>query len=542
MFSQKLAINEVMFDVPGGDYHDEYVEIANVDTLEIDISGWQIGDQDELDALSFPETKYRILAPGEYLLILDGSYFDNSSTYDSLLEAGIHYCVIGDGSFGKSGFSNSVPEWVIIANSAGDTLDKYLYSIDNEPGFSDEKIISAGPNTKANWGNSTTFGGTPGGKNSIAKTGISLIISEFSIRQDEEYLHIKAGLFNASPNRDTVHIQYWQDIDFNAETEDMDRLLYTYSLPLEPYATVSREDSMLFNFPGNIQILLHLPDDPELLKHSLLYWRSDVREKIGINEFMFVPLAGEWEWIEMYNGQEEILSLRNYNIVINEDTLEIDIDAIISPSDYAVLSEEEGLPSRFAFANEKVFALSRWENIRSTRETILLLSPLNEVIDSLSFDSDWWRESHANRSFERKGTDLPNAIGNWGFCRNETGGTPGYVNSWLRADNPIDLGYLSINSEVFSPEIESLSAYLEVKIEAGSGGILDLFIFDLRGRLVTMLADKDQPLGYAYYLWDGRNDFNLEMPSGTYILYAKFDGPKRRWQIKKPVALLRLDK
>ena len=118
LFSQHITINEVMFDLAGVDYHDEFVEIINLDSIAIDLSGFKVGDQDELDEIIVPSDRSDIIiSPGEYFLILDGSYVENSSAYDSLISTGIKYALINDNSFGKSGFSNSIAETIILVNA-----------------------------------------------------------------------------------------------------------------------------------------------------------------------------------------------------------------------------------------------------------------------------------------------------------------------------------------------------------------------------------------------------------------------------------------
>ena len=45
-------------------------------------------------------------APGQLALIVDGSYFDNSTTYEGVPEDAI-FVTIGDKDFGKSGCSSA---------------------------------------------------------------------------------------------------------------------------------------------------------------------------------------------------------------------------------------------------------------------------------------------------------------------------------------------------------------------------------------------------------------------------------------------------
>jgi phosphatidylserine/phosphatidylglycerophosphate/cardiolipin synthase-like enzyme len=67
----KIVINEVMFDPVGTDVENEWLEIFNNDTRSINITGWQITDQDgEVDYIfETPENQYMVIPPQKYLSI-----------------------------------------------------------------------------------------------------------------------------------------------------------------------------------------------------------------------------------------------------------------------------------------------------------------------------------------------------------------------------------------------------------------------------------------------------------------------------------------
>ncbi|MBN2366213.1 MAG: lamin tail domain-containing protein, partial [Calditrichaeota bacterium] len=157
-----------MFDPDTLENHNEFVEIFNSGNSVANLRGWQIGDDNELDYIQDTGSGL-MLAPGQYGVILDASYFANSTSYDNLLPPEALIMTIDDGSFGSYGWSNTLTETVFLTDSAGNSIQVYQYSLGNTPGFSDEKVIMIPDNSEMNWKNSLKFRGTPGFENSVRK-------------------------------------------------------------------------------------------------------------------------------------------------------------------------------------------------------------------------------------------------------------------------------------------------------------------------------------------------------------------------------------
>lgn len=157
----QVMLWEVMADPTGSDHHDEFVELTNsshTDTL--DLSGWKLGDDDELDRIvdAGEGTK---LAPGALALVLDGSYKGASAAYDSVRKLA-RIVTIEDRAFGRAGWSNSTPEQVVLVSAVGDTVDLFGYDPSaGRPGYSWERRQA-----DFTWQLSGQLGGTPGQPNS----------------------------------------------------------------------------------------------------------------------------------------------------------------------------------------------------------------------------------------------------------------------------------------------------------------------------------------------------------------------------------------
>lgn len=158
--SAQPMLSEVLHDPLTSEHHDEFVEIQNAGTDTVDLTNWRIGDGDELDAIVDAGQGTR-LAPGEFALIVDGSYEGASTTYDSVRESA-RIVTIDDRAFGRSGWANSAVESVLLVHMRGDTTDQLTYDpADGRPGHSWERRRS-----DLSWHLSFVSGGTPGRVNS----------------------------------------------------------------------------------------------------------------------------------------------------------------------------------------------------------------------------------------------------------------------------------------------------------------------------------------------------------------------------------------
>ena len=104
------------------------------------------------------------LGPGQLGLVLDASYFGNSTTYAHVPTDAI-LLTIDDRSFGKMGWSNSSRETVFLKDSSGGTVDLFTYSPQSRSGFSWERVDSTGAGRPL-WDLAFIAGGTPGATNS----------------------------------------------------------------------------------------------------------------------------------------------------------------------------------------------------------------------------------------------------------------------------------------------------------------------------------------------------------------------------------------
>jgi hypothetical protein len=300
----QVVLTEVMFNPAGSDSHDEFVEIVNLSASQnVDLSGWQISDGSGIDAV----VAYQhgtLLQPGQIGLILDPSYFENSQTYDSLFSTSCIIVTIDNTTFGSRGLSNSVAETVILTDAAGNPVDFYLYTLDNEPGYSDEKVDLGAGSEAFNWQNSRVYLGTPGKRNSVSPLSVDLSLDEIKMRVSEESGAVTVGCRIRNAGNEAVNgfRVHFLEISRAAQLTEIAR-------PVEFTATLAPADSAeiwseaWISAPGwhEIVVKVDLPADeaPDNNKRSQSWFRSFNPGVMRINEIMYQPREPMPEWLEI---------------------------------------------------------------------------------------------------------------------------------------------------------------------------------------------------------------------------------------------------
>jgi hypothetical protein len=524
----QITFSEVMYDVSTNEYHDEFIEIFNLsDRDSIDITGWTFSDSMGIDDILSYQGANKI-APRRYALILDGSYFDNSETYDSLLTDSLTILMIGDNSFGKNGLSNSKAEWLTVRDSTGRIMAEYRYSIDNKPGFSDEKINLDELLDSLNWSNSKFEGGTPGYKNSVALPLYDFGFKEqsfifpFLIKANEPLkFSIELLNFSVKPANDSIEIIIYSDIDKNHSYHPHDLLIAHKKVP-----TIAQH--IIFDWisptPGEHQIIAQLYfDKDEITENNMIKKTIRVFEQeisLHINEIKFLTMEGEPEWIEFINFGKEPILLKNWAVSDLKDTTWVDSMIYIEPGDYIVLSEDT-LSDFYRLDTEKMIILNKFPTLNDQEDEISLLDPTGKWIEKIHYDRQWLEgEDYRCASLERIHPLLyENKAENWGPCISPNAATPGGKNS-IFSELEKSKSELTVSPNPFSPDNDG---YDDVTIISGQiaekNARIKAEIYDIRGRLIRILRDKTYNGQDFNLVWDGKDNNGRQVRMGIYIIY-----------------------
>lgn len=552
--SAQIILTEVMFDADTLENYNEFIEIYNSGTAPIDLSGWLVGDSVEQDLLQDAGNGL-LLQPQQYGLILDPGYFENSTTYDELIPPDALVLTIEDASFGSFGLSNSHAEPIILLNSAGDTVQQYVYSLNNDPGYSDEKIILSPDNSQGNWGNSLSFRGTPGAKNSISPKEIDLSLGGFHFLDNNflvgESLPFEAVVKNLG-QQTVVQFQFHSFIELNDNgLPDSSEILKTFQIntPIIPGDSLQIENQFE-NIPaGNITfgVAITVSGDEDSTNNVRLnpaFVNDPLNLKLVINEILFEPLAGYEEWIEIYNSGTTTINLLNIYFADARDTIQVSkTDFLLNPGEYLVVGGDSAIASQYNLSFTNLVIAKGFPTLNNSNDDLKLMNSFDFVYDRVSYTSEWYgRDTEPGTSLEKINPTFNGQISaNWAASVAEAGSTPADVNS-VFVDVLPQKSRLQVAPNPFSPDGDGFEdatvISFEVPAETASARIR---IFDTRGRQIRLLADNQPVASQGQFVWDGKDDSGRIGRIGAYICLLEFLNSSRNVteQLKATIILVK---
>ncbi|MFN3939223.1 MAG: lamin tail domain-containing protein, partial [Chitinophagales bacterium] len=259
---------------------------------------------------------------------------------------------------------------------------------------------------------------------------------------------------------------------------------------------------------------------------------------ILINEVLFNPSTGGYDYVELYNKSNKLIDLASLYIVeLSIDTPDVvlefaDVSAtgrLFFPHTYVLLTANvEFVANAYNRADISNFiAVGDMPNYPDDAGVVLLQTKSFTDIDRLQYTDDWHfalLEDENGVSLERitLSGETQNAD-SWHSAAALLGyGTPGYQNSnysnLVIADNLLDL-----ESNVFSPDGDGYQDLLIITYQTEQEGyIANIKIFDDAGRLNHTLINNETMAREGFITWDGVRSNGTQAPMGIYILYAEF--------------------
>ena len=549
----QVILTEVLFDADTLESHNEFVELYNSGQQAISLDQWKLGDGTEFDFLvdaGFGLT----LNPQQFALVLDPSYFENSTTYDTLIPPAALILTIEDGSFGSYGWSNTVSEPVSLINASSDTVQSYSYSVDNLPGFSDEKIILNEDNSSVNWSNSLKFRGSPGNFNSVQASQIDLAVDSLWTDPVFPLSGSNFTFFSMLQNRGIetisgidIEIYHDQDLDLQPDPEE---IILQESIEQQLMHGETLQGSWnipaLFSGEERLGILASTAGDNYLENNqaqlSIQFEFSG--SPLVINEIMYQPATDKPEWVELFNKSASPISLKDWYFADSRDTIILARkEKWIDASGFMVLCEDSSLLQDFGLTAQELLVFASFPSLNNDYDDLKLLSFSKRLIDQVIYSDSWMqRETETGISLERIHPDISSSLTeNWAACAASAGATPGRRNS-IYLDKPIDNTLLSINPNPFSPDGDGFEDYAIFEYHLPfATGYLSIEIFDLAGRRTRALAVQNPVGSNGNFIWDGRDDQGRISRIGLYIVLFRLSSAAGDsfQEIKKTVVLMK---
>lgn len=523
-----ITFSEIMFNPVSG--NNEFIELYNTsETDSIDLSNFKIKYYtSNPDGLISTDAGMKI-PPKGFAVIFEGDYDLAAGIYGGLVPASALVLKIADNSFGTSGMANTTDRELRLISSAGDTLETYLYSSSNGAGISDEKKILTKDNSSTNWANSPQANGTPGKKNSVSPLSIDLAISSLSVSPTfpfvENVIDINAMVENLGVSSvQNFTAEMFLDTNKNAIGEPSEKFYeQVLSLNAKDSATISAKLQNLS--VGNYRLLVFVKlESDENQTNNLkiatftVYPKPNSFNDLVINEIMYAPVAGEPEWVELFNRSDKSINLKRWKISDNITPVIIsNSDVIVPAKAYFVLSKDSTILSHYVISSP-IITLSL-PALNNSDDAVVLKDSLNLLIDSLYYFSSWGGSN--GRSLERiEVSESSTSQSNWKTSTGIFKATPGKINSVTQKDfdgmitdilftpqNPVSGDNISYSAKVKNIGKKSLSFYLELYADENLDSIPDAVTATSGSFTITPLDSVEVPLNYVYENFTGTKGF-----------------------------------
>jgi hypothetical protein len=539
-----VRINEFMY-APVGD-EPEWIELFNCSPDTVNLKNWRISDNN-VSSKSVITTSNLLLPPKACCIVAKELSF--SSYHPSVP------CTVIIASF--AALNNTSPDAVVLYDQRLISIDSIPYSPSwgGQGGKSLERIdIEQASTDSSNWGSSQNpVGSTPGKANSIVRLDYDLSAGTcYQTRVESEtglIPVINCVAHNAGKN---VAMAYSLGFFFDSNNDgvhETDELIATLNSaePLNPSDSAHYALAWTSAPQGESTVLaiIDFPPDqrPGNNSSSAILRNSYTARAVVVNEIMFDPLADQNEWIELYNRSSETVDLKNWKFKdrptasgnVNTVTMSLQ-PVLLRRGEFAVLAADSTifflypeLVNPTGGCHVIILNQSGGFSLGNDGDDIIFKDLTDATIDSVSYSPRWHRPDVTDtkgRSLERINPDLDsNSPYNWTTSVVSTGGTPGKINSSYTVGAQTESN-LSFSPNPFSPDGDGFEDFCIVKYHLPfATALLHVKIFDIKGRLVRILANSQISASSGEIIWDGLDDNRQRVRIGPYVVLIQATDP-----------------
>ncbi|HYV92301.1 MAG TPA: lamin tail domain-containing protein [Chitinophagales bacterium] len=535
--SGDVIINEIMADpspvvaLPDA----EYAEIFNHSSSPVDLTGWTFSDGTSTATFSS-----FTLQPDSFLILCSSTDASLFFPYGNVMSLTSFPSLNNDG------------DDLTLKDASGNLINEVIYDltwyhddVKSAGGWSIERIdANSTCASAANWhGSVDVSGGTPGRKNSdlsaFTDTSAPHLVRASVINNSTIALFFNesvdgTGAMNVSnysilPSYNTIlsaaPVGDFTEVDITITPVIDSNIVYTVvATGMDDCSgnVMTAIDSAQFAIPSSIQI-----------------------GDIIINEILFNPKSGGYDYVEIYNNTEKIFDLQNLQIANADDN---DLLQTISPASatsylffpqqYIVLTANPDWVTQNYFAqNPDWFITTSMPSYNDDEGRVILLNSNNERIDELHYFDQWQFPLITNVegvSLERIDPNrLTQDSMNWHSAATTVGyGTPTYKNSQFSEPNAGN--EITLSPQVFSPDEDGYNDVLNISYQFNQAGFTaNIKIFDAQGREVRNLIRNALLSPSGTFTWDGITERGEKARMGSYIVFVEvfdLDGTVKRFK------------
>lgn len=537
-----VLINEIMADPtpPVALPSVEFIELYNRSNKVIDLKGFGFssGSTPQL----FPT--YQLL-PGSYVIVCDDSNLSALAPFGN---------VVVLTSF--PALTNEADE-LTLTDPTGNIIHQVNYQLfwygdtqKQNGGWTLEQISPLAPcRGSSNWRASISLlGGTPGQPNSVldptpdvmAPTLLSVFASaaapsEVQLFFDERLDPVSAldpANYGISGGLNVASVSFLPPYNF-AVALYLDGALQT-STTYE--VTAQNVADCAGNANAGLGVLTFALPDPIEAKDLI------------INEILFNPSTGGFDFVEVYNRSNKVLNLGdlvigNLQVGIDTTTSEVTGDRLIFPGEYAVFTENTAdVLTRYTVQNPNALIFNDIPSFSDDAGNVTIFRggiTEAQIIDAFSYSKAMHHpllDDENGVSLERLRPDgTTQDAANWHSAAEAAGwATPTYRNSQYFENQAVENGFFEIPEPTFSPDGDGYKDFLAINYSVDKPGYLvKVKIFDSEGRFVKSLANNELLGSEGFLRWNGDTDDGTKARIGIYVIALELfnpDGTKRNFK------------
>jgi hypothetical protein len=521
-----VRINEVMpKESPSvGMPLNEWVELYNPTSKTFNITGWRLCNDNSCGTI-----QNHLLLPDSYVIIVPTNSLDsfpglnviNATSFPSLKNTGDEVSI-------RTSDESIQVDWMKYNDATFQDLAK------SQGGYSLELINPYLPcANESNWrATNSSFGGTPGAQNSVfsmtpdtVTPSISqiLVLSEYQLRVTFTEPLDSSNMISLTP----------------LFTPNLTVVALSSSSGISSELTITVQESIGSGiwYTLNLGEVIDCSGNGAILQGQFIRPQEAMVGDIVINEILFNPLTGGVDYIELYNTSEKTLSFEQMKIAnvsgssIANPELISNFQTLFPPNSYVVLTSDSlNVKQNYSNHGWGTFLAVTLPSYSNSTGTVILLSPSDSILDSVSYDENW----HFRLIDDKKGKSLErisplgpsNDPSNWQTASETVGfGTPGLSNSqyFLTGSE----GTISIEPKIFSPDNDGYQDFCLFIYDLPETGMVgSIFIFDEHGRQVREFVNNHYFDQRGELKWDGIRDDGTKCSVGRYIIVFDIFSPQ----------------
>ena len=534
-----LRINEIMYAPPAG--IPEWVELLNASQDTVDVMNWKVGNR--IWSSRYGISNATILVPPSGLVVIAKDTALLKQAYMAM--PGI---ILQVPSLPTFLWTNS-GDAVVLRDNRGVVVDSLFYrpSWGGSSGSSLERIDAlAATNDSTNWASSQdVLRATPGRRNSVVALNYDLraVAVSAALTAPGSPASLIITVQNVGKmTSGTFRVLLYDDLNGDSVGSPGELVeQVTIAQPIAPRDSLVVPMQWAHPAPG-IHLALAVLDYPEDLRVSNNTFIVAVKVAFAertmvINEIMFAPFPGDAEYVELMNTCEHGVDVDQWKISdlptpggSFSQFLLSSTPRMLQPGELLVIASDSSAFARFPYLRtvdgRRIIILNKSSmNLNNDGDVMVLRDASGWTVDSVAYVPSWHNPAvtdRTGRSLERiQPLGASNDFRNWSTCVSPAGGSPGMQNSIYTSSFPSQ-SRLSLSPNPFSPDADGMDDFMIIHYEVPiQTFIINIKIFDIKGRLIRRLANNQPSGARGDVVWDGRDDERLKARIGIYVVFLE---------------------